>query len=150
LFNLILLAGVACTLGYASRYDWEHRLVQWFIPVILILLGLLYVALGYADPMETLGVLIFTGFIFGLPTLFSFGIGDFLIFMGLAFFLKDQNSLFVFLFIFLAVWLIWTFFVMMKWRDKEKLTWRKITTKEYPLVPVILISFLIWGFIILI
>lgn len=136
---------VCIILAHSAVYDYKHKIVQWFVPVALISCGILYLLLGYASMVDTFAVIVLIAFIFGLPCLFNFGVGDLLIFIGLGFFLGTEESLFSFLSIFLAIWFIWTVFIIAKYKKEKKFnSWKSILYEEYPLIPVVAFSFYVW------
>ena len=127
-------------LGKASEHDYKTKYVKLSTPLLILLCGVLYMMFAENSIIDTIGIVIFTGFIFALPSLFNFGLGDFFIFLGLAFFFGTENAFFLFLSIFLIVWILWTVYYFKKLDKSNKKIWKV----EYPLVPAITFSFYGW------
>ena len=136
---------IVALLIYASWYDLEHRKVQYWVISLVLVIGLLYMFL-FANIIETVAVLIFISFIFGTATFFSFGVGDFLILLGLGCFMGNIDYLYLFLFIFLFFWLLTTIgFVWTKVKKEGyRLRDKKLYINEFPFVFVIVISYVSW------
>jgi len=141
ILEMILLTCAGLLLLYAAWFDFKNKLVEYWVVVVLLVLGLIYLCFCQ-DIVETLAVLFFTVFIWGLPTFFGFGFGDFLLFVGLSFFIPDVGSMWLFYGVFLVIWIVWTFVFFVN--EREKLSLRRMCSHEYPLVPVIMISFYVW------
>ena len=92
--------------------------------------------------VEVGAVLFFTAVIWGLPTFFGFGLGDFFLFMGLGVFLGTISEMWMFYTIFIIVWLVVSLLLIV--RDRKILSRKFLFFHEYPLIPVITISFVIW------
>ena len=123
-------------------------MIETGIAVLLFITGIVFFAFGQAH-IETISVVIMMGMIFGLPTLFSFGFGDLLVFLALGLFMTSLDEMWMFLGIFIVVWIAWTFIMLYKYNKEERITdWKSaIKTKEYPLIPAITVAFggwLIW------
>lgn len=129
-------------LFYAGWYDMKHKLVEQWVVGLMMCFGALYFLLS-GSLLDTIGVLFFTIFIWGLPTLFGFGIGDLLIFISLAFFIPTLDSMWLFYAVFLFYWILWTFYQLV-FKDKKKMTLKEFVKNDYPLIPVIAVSFMVW------
>ena len=132
---------IACAVLFrASKHDYKTHWVELATPFSISLCGFLYMIYSGNNIIDTIGVVIITAFIFAIPTLFSFGVGDFLIFVGLALFIDSSDAFSLFLGIFLVMWVLWTIYLF----HKFKVTKKEFLKIEYPLVPVIAMSFYIW------
>lgn len=142
MFNVLLLLVVCIILGYSSWYDLKHKLVQWFIPIVLCVCSMTYVVLGYISLVNALSVCVLLVFFFGLPTLFGFGVGDLLILLCLSVFIGSLSNLYWFLLCFFVITVFWS--TMWIWRYKKMDQTKKIKEllfKSFPFVPVIAVSF---------
>jgi len=140
MFELVFLAITCFILFIASKHDYKTKTVELYTPFLLLLCSILYMIYSGNNIMDTIGVVILTAFIFALPSLFTFGLGDFLIFFSLAFFIDTTEAFYLFLGIFLVMWVVWTIYIFNKNRVSKKQFWKV----EYPLVPAITISFYVW------
>jgi hypothetical protein len=147
----ILILAFCIVLIYASVYDYHHKKIELETIILIFLLGMAYLILGYVDITEYIGILIFMAFIFAIPCLFSFGFGDFLLFISFAPFLKTTELMWTYLILLLLVWFVWHLFILYKYKKEGKIqTYRStlsaktVFTVEYPLVPVITIAFFSW------
>ena len=144
MLEYLILGIIFIILGYASFYDYKKLLVQnWTVSLILVF-GVLYV-IATNNIINSIGVLVFTIFIWGLPVFFGFGLGDTLLLLGLSLFLGSLTNMWNFYFILIIVWTIWTITMIYKYYYEHKIKRLKdIFRHEYPLVPVIAISFYLW------
>jgi len=140
MIELLFLLFACIILAKSSEHDYRTMFVEWYTPFIIIGSGIAYMLLSGNNIINTICIVIIIAFLFALPSFFSFGMGDFLIFIGLGFFIDSEASLSVFLGTFLILWLFWTLLMLNKLRKKDKRYWKV----EYPLVPVIAMAFYIW------
>lgn len=151
MIDLIIVGLLVALLGYASRHDLKHKEIEMWVIWFGIVLACLYylstagVVTGINNidrEIEIIAVLFFTAVIWGLPTLFGFGIGDFILFMVLGVFLGTISEMWNFYAIFIVIWLIVSLILVLK--DRKKIDRNFLFHHEYPLVPVITASFVIW------
>ena len=142
MIELFFVGIVIILLLYAGKYDMKNKLVETWVVALLLCFGCLYWLLGNMSFMDSVGVFFFTIFIWGLPTLFGFGIGDLLIFISLAFFIPNIQSMWVFYAIFLLYWICWTLWMLFK--ERKRMSLKLFVKNDYPLVPVIAVSFIVW------
>jgi len=134
---------LACLILFkASKHDYKTKHVEVHTPFLILLCSFLYMIYSGNNIIDTIGIVFITAFIFALPTIFTFGFGDFLIFIGLAFFIDTTDAFSLFLGIFLVMWIVWTIYLFNKLKVSKKQFWKI----DYPLVPAIAISFYIWIF----
>ena len=132
---------IAClVLAKSGEHDYKTKYVKFSTPMLIILCGICYMFLSGNNVFDTMGFVVTTAFLFAIPSFFSFGMGDFLIFLGLAFFIDTTNAYSLFLGIFLILWIIWTVWMFYKFKVSKKELWKI----EYPLVPVIAVAFYVW------
>jgi len=139
---LIFLLLSVVVLGYASWYDYKNKMVQTETIVLLIIFGLLYNFTNNSNWVDVLGFVILMAVLFGLPCLIGMGLGDLFLFIGLGLFFNDVLLFRWFLVAFLmfsCVWTAWYVYRFSLLKDKKELN-----RFEFPLVPVILFSFLVY------
>lgn len=139
--EIIFLILGCLLLLYAGFYDFRHKMVESWLVGLLLFVGGLYLAFNQ-NFVDTMAVVFFTLVIWGMPTLFGFGLGDFLIFLGLSLFIPNVSNMWLFYAIFIICWVAWTIIMIVK--EKKKWTLKNFYHYEYPLVPVIAVSFYIW------
>lgn len=140
MIEYIFLLFACIILAKSSKHDYDTMFVEWYTPILLLTCGVFYMLLSGNSIWDTIGIVTIIGFLFALPSFFSFGMGDFLIFLGLGFFIDTSDGLSVFLGAFLVLWIVWTVLMLHKHKTSKKQLWKV----EYPLVPVIAISFYFW------
>lgn len=136
-------------LFFVSQYDYYHMRVKLNEGLLLVVLGVVYMIVtgGYLQTFVCLCLLLM---VFGLPCLFDFGLGDLLVFISLAPFLAMGN-VYWFLGVFFMIWLVWGVVMINKnviegrfQRFWDAFSRKAVFTLEYPLVPVILVAFIVW------
>ena len=140
MIELIFLLFACIILARSSKHDYDTMFVKWETPLLLFICGMFYMILSGNNIWDTVGIVTIIAFLFIIPSFFSFGMGDFLIFLGLGFFIDTQEGLSLFLGIFLVLWIVWTVYMLHKHRVDKKGMWKM----EYPLVPVIAFAFYVW------
>ena len=135
-----------------SLYDYNTLHVKLSEVILACIIGGIYGFLT-GDYIRILALELIMIMVFGLPCLFSLGLGDFLIFLSLAPFLIIGDIQLFFL-VFFSCWIVWHILMVSQnvifgelKNFKESFSKKNITTLFYPLVPVIFISFLIWLFL---
>lgn len=128
---------------YCSYYDWKTQTIKLSNLIIIFDIGLLYTIQNQILIGTLITSTIILGMIFLIPCIFSLGSGDFILLLGLGFFFTTQDQLNLFLGIFLITGLIYSI-VYIKLYTKTK----KILHQDYPLVPAIMISFLMFTILI--
>ena len=84
----------------------------------------------------------------GVPVKFGFGLGDFLVFLGLFGVVGSYNNMIDFYKIFIPVFLVYTVIAIYKeTRFNDIKNWKFYLKVKYPLVPAILIAFGLFLFI---
>jgi len=150
--QIIIIILYLLVLYFVAGYDYYHMRVKLNEGLLLVVLGVAYmVATGLY--METLICLCLLLMIFGIPCLFGFGLGDLLVFVSLASFVA-MGGIYWFLGVFFIVWVLWGVWMVKKKKDegvfqryRDAFSRKLMFTLEYPLVPVILIGFVIWLFL---
>jgi len=143
MLNIFLLILVFFLLAYASYYDYKHLLIESEVVGLILLAGVVY-AFNY-DLIQALSIFVFTVMIWSLPTIFGFGLGDFLLLIGLSLFLTNINSMWLFYTNLIVVWLVWTILmVYIQYKKGNRKPYDIMFKFEYPLIPVIAISFYLW------
>jgi hypothetical protein len=141
-------------LFFVSRQDYSHMQIGLDGCILLVCLGLLYMVLSQTVFLG-ITMIILMVMVFGIPCMFGLGLGDLMVFISLAPFLVLGN-ISMYLFLFFITWIFWHIILVYKNNDKgllqglrSSLTKKAIMTQEYPLIPVVLISFIIWLFLLL-
>ena len=144
LFIVPVLFIVGVLLGHMAMYDYKHKEIQAWAIAVLYLLVVVYLLMGGND-FRVAGIsMIFMACIFAVPCLFYMGIGDLLLFVGLGAFIGSEDALWLFLSVLLVFWVLATLGVIARHPSVLK-SKKELLTKEYPLVPVIVISFACWS-----
>jgi len=142
LLALVFLLLSVVVLGYSAWYDYKNKMVQTEVIVLLIIFGLLYNIFNNSNWFDVLGFVILMVMLFLIPCLVGMGLGDLFLFAGLGLFFDDVLLFRWFLIAFLVGSCVWTAWYVYKFNlldDKKEL--KKF---EFPLVPVILFSFLVY------
>lgn len=142
MLDLLIVGLLVALLGYASWFDYKNKLIEMWVVWLVLAFACIYFFTSGGNAIETGAVLFFTAVIWGMPTLFGFGIGDFLLFMGLAVFIGTISGMWAFYGVFIVIWLFVSVVLMIK--DRKKMNKRFFYYHEYPLIPVITASFTIW------
>lgn len=143
---MILAFGVmACAvvlLWYAAKVDMEQMIVEHWLVGVMMILGVFYVVLRGFPIVEVIGVLFFTAVVVGLPTLLGYGVGDFFLFISLGLFLGYIEQMWVFYGILFVCYIALQ--VVFWVRTHEPINKKSIMRTKRPLVPAILVAFMIW------
>lgn len=152
LFSIQLLVSLAyiIVLYLVAIYDYRHLEIR--LSDVLLLCGISSVYMITTGAyLGTLVVLVFMLMIFAIPCFFSFGFGDLLVFVSMSPFLA-MGDLWLYLGLFFGCWFLWQLLMIYKKkRDGSFVSvWdcfriRNLMHLSYPLVPVILVSFIIWS-----
>jgi len=71
MLDLLLVGCLVALLGYASHYDYKHKLIEMWVVWLVLALACMYFFASYGNGVEVLAVLFFTAVIWGMPTLFG-------------------------------------------------------------------------------
>ncbi len=143
IYSWILLINVALLLIYGSWYDLKYKMVEHWLWITIVIIGIINVGFFSASQIDSLAVVFFTATVWGLPCFFTFGIGDFALIMGMAMFIPNVESMWMFFLIILIIWVAYTIVLMIQ--RKIILTRKAFFFKEYALVPVLAFSFYLWA-----
>lgn len=137
----VFILPMVALLCYGSYVDYKHRIVEHWLWVLVVIIGLLY-SIYFYNLIIMISLLFFTIVIWGLPVLFTLGMGDLMLLIGINLFFNTVEELFMFSILLVFVWAGWTIFFKL-WK-KIKIDRKNFFKYEYPLVPAIAITYTIW------
>lgn len=141
MLEYIFIIPFAMLLCYGAYVDYEWHIVEHWMWVELICLGLCF-SFIFSNVIILVSMVFFTLVIWGLPVLFTMGLGDLMVLIGINMFFSSIEEIFMFALLFIFIWFCWT--IIFKLWKKIEINRKTFFTYDYPLVPAIAISYIIW------
>jgi hypothetical protein len=145
IYTLFLMLLVTALLIYGSWYDLQHHMVEHWLWITIVVLGLINLVFFSASQVESLAVVFFMATVWGLPCFFAFGLGDFALIMGMSMFIPNVDSMWIYIGIVITIWIAYT--VILFLQKKIVLNKNAFFYHEYAFVPVLTLSFMIWSLV---